>query len=119
MDNEPQAQLNETNSSQQDNKIKRIILSKRQKEYLKSVSDLSPHIPSLEVLGCGKCDPMIKKLCDPAHTINDGLLEKQVVFKPPKNDQENGKFQFDRIFYETYMSLPSFEKDSNASAMTT
>ena len=62
---------------------------------------------------------MIKKLCDPAHTINDGLLEKQVVFKPPENDSGNGKFQFDRIFYKTYMSLPSFEKDSKASAMTT
>ena len=87
MDNGSQAQLNETNASQEENKIKRIILSARQKEYLKSVSDLSPNISNLEVIGCGKCYPMIKKLCDQAHTINDGLLEKQVVFVLPQNNQ--------------------------------
>ena len=94
-------------------------MSLRQKEYLKSVADLSPNISNLEMIGCGKCDPMIKKLCDPTHTINDGLLEKQVVFVLPENTQENGKFQFDRIFYETFMSLPSFERNSKISAIAT
>ena len=80
---ETNQEVKEPDNSDENIKTKRIILSERQKEYLKYITDSCPLISSLELVGCGKCDPRIKKLCSPAHTINDGLLEKQVVFKPP------------------------------------
>ena len=85
-------EVKEPDTSDENIKTKRIILRERQKEYLKYITDSCPLISSLELVGCGKCDPRIKKLCNPAHTINDGLLEKQVVFKHIRDNSENGMF---------------------------
>ena len=99
---------------------KRAILNARQKQFISDITSLSPLISDLELVGCGKCDSRIKRLCSPAHTINDGLLVKQITFFPPTSQQPScrGVFQFHRIFYDTYNQLPSFLKESFESAIT-
>ena len=74
-------------------------------------------ISDLQLIGCGKCDARIKRLCTPAHTINDALLVKQITFKPPTSQQilNRGVFEFHCIFDNTYNQLPSFFKESQES----
>ena len=94
------------------NKEKRIKLDARQKQFLTDITALSPLISDIQLIGCGKCDVRIKRLCSPAHTINDALLVKQLTFKPPVSYNKQGVFEFHHIFYDTYNYLPSFLKES-------
>ena len=90
------------------NKEKRIKLDARQRQFLTDITALSPLISDIQLIGCGKCDVRIKRLCSPAHTINDALLVKQLTFQPPVSNSKQGIFVFNHIFYDTYNYLPSF-----------
>ena len=103
----------ETEEEAKLNNKKRALLDARQKQFISDITALSPLISDLMLVGCGKCDGRIKRLCSPAHTINDGLLVKQITFLPPTSQQPfcRGPFEFHRIFYDTYNQLPSFLKN--------
>ena len=109
--------LDTSEDSEESLNVKRIILSNRQRDFLTEITAISPTITELERMGCGFCDPRMRKLTSSTFRINEQLLSHQVKFLPP-TDSKPGVFEFHRIFYKSYSQLSSFETESIAMALS-